>query len=282
MKLVILSGRSGAGKTVALHVLEDLGYYCVDNLPMPLLLQLLQSLENQRELVAVSLDIRNLPDQELAITKLRERIPAGIDAQIYFLDASDDTLMRRYSETRRRHPLSNDGAPLAEAIGQERSLLQPLAQDADHLINTDNLSVYDLANEVRTLLLGEAPNEMMVVFESFGFKHGMPQQADFMFDVRFLANPHWEPELRPFTGKDKPVADFFLQHSSVTRFIDSTERFILNWLPMLERNNRAYLTIAIGCTGGKHRSVYVVEQLTQRFKLHRDGISVRHRELDVD
>ncbi|WP_298440935.1 RNase adapter RapZ [uncultured Ferrimonas sp.] len=279
MKLVILSGRSGAGKTVALRVLEDLGYYCVDNLPMALLLQLLQSLEGQHEAVAVSLDIRNLPQEQLDLGELRKRIPAGIDAQIYFLDAKDDSLMRRYSETRRLHPLSRGGLPLANAIKQERELLSPLAQDADHHIMTDNLSVYDLADQVRSRLLGQTQDEMMVVFESFGFKHGMPKQADYMFDVRFLPNPHWEPELRAYTGLEKPVADFFLQHDSVTRFIDGTERFILNWLPMLERNNRAYLTVAIGCTGGKHRSVYIAEQLSARFSQHRDGVSVRHREL---
>lgn len=282
MKLIILSGRSGAGKSVALRVFEDQGYYCVDNLPVALLLQLLQNLEGSHEQVAVSLDIRNLPEQELDLKSLRAHIPAGIDAQLFFLDASDECLMRRYSETRRIHPLSKGGVPLAKAIENERERLAGLAQNADHHIQTDNLSVYDLADQVRTRLLGQSDTEMILVFESFGFKHGMPKQADYLFDVRFLPNPHWEPELRSYTGLQQPVIDFFSKHGSVARFIDATERFILNWLPMLERNNRAYLTVAIGCTGGKHRSVFIAEQLHQRFAMRRGSVSVRHRELELE
>ncbi|SHI05898.1 RNase adapter RapZ [Ferrimonas marina] len=279
MKLIILSGRSGAGKTVALRVMEDLGYYCVDNLPLELLPQLLRSKVSQRSDIAVSLDIRNLPLEQLDIPRLKKRLDPDIDLQVFFLDAGDEHLLKRYSETRRMHPLSRDGLSLADAIAQERRLLAPLAQECDHHILTDNLSVYQLADELRTRLLGQVESEMMLVFESFGFKHGMPKQADYLFDVRFLPNPHWEAELRPLTGLDKPVAQFFQQHGSVARFIDHTERFLLNWLPMLERNNRAYLTVAIGCTGGKHRSVYVADALAQRFRAHRDSVQVRHREL---
>ncbi|WP_028115735.1 RNase adapter RapZ [Ferrimonas senticii] len=280
MKLVILSGRSGAGKSVALRVLEDSGYYCVDNLPLSLLGHLLQSLESHQTQIAVSLDIRNLPSEQLDLNQLRQHLPAAIDAQIVFLDADDDTLLRRYSETRRLHPLSHDGKPLAVAIAEEKRRLSPLAQQADHHIATDNLSVYELADAIRSRLLDAEPTELTVVFESFGFKYGMPKQADFIFDVRFLPNPHWEPELRPYTGLDMPVVDFFSRHDDVQRFIDSTETYLANWLPLLQRNNRAYLTIAIGCTGGKHRSVYIAEKLQQRFSKRHNIVSCSHRELD--
>ncbi|MFI3245761.1 MAG: RNase adapter RapZ [Ferrimonas sp.] len=281
MKLVILSGRSGAGKSVALRVLEDQGFYCVDNLPMPMLPQLLQNVTGQYLQVAVSLDIRNLPEHELNLTALRQRLPAQIDAQIFFLDATDDVLMRRYSETRRLHPLSRNGQPLADAIEQERQRLAPLALEADHRIVTDHMSVYDLADNIRSRLLGQPQARLMMVFESFGFKHGMPTQADYVFDVRFLPNPHWEPVLRQHTGLEPIVMDFFAKHDTVTRFIDATEQFLLNWLPLLERNNRAYLTIAIGCTGGKHRSVYIANELSQRFSHYRKDVSCRHRDIPV-
>ncbi|GAA4901653.1 RNase adapter RapZ [Ferrimonas pelagia] len=281
MKLIILSGRSGAGKTVALRIMEDLGYYCVDNLPLELLPQLLRSQTGLNNEIAVSLDIRNLPLQQLDIARLRAMLDKDIEVQIFFLDAGDDHLLKRYSETRRMHPLSRDGKALADAIAEERRLLAPLAQDCDHHILTDNLSVYQLADEIRSRLLGQVNQEMMLVFESFGFKYGMPKQADYLFDVRFLPNPHWEAELRAHTGLEQPVMDFFLKHSSVARFIDHTERFLLNWLPMLERNNRAYLTVAIGCTGGKHRSVYVANQLAQRFRQHKASVQIRHRELNI-
>ncbi len=280
MKLIILSGRSGAGKTVALHILEDLGFYCVDNLPLELLPQLLRTQQGRSKEIAVSLDIRNLPLEKLDIAHLRGQLDSRIDLQLFYLDAGDDHLLKRYSETRRMHPLSRDGRPLAEAIAEERRLLAPLAKNCDHHIITDNLSVYQLADELRKRLNNEQEAmPMMLVFESFGFKHGMPKQADYLFDVRFLPNPHWEASLRPLTGLDQPVADFFQRHNSVARFIDHTERFLLNWLPMLERNNRAYLTVAIGCTGGQHRSVYVAKELARRFRRHRKDVQLRHREL---
>ncbi|MBY5993105.1 RNase adapter RapZ [Ferrimonas balearica] len=280
MKLIILSGRSGAGKSVALRVLEDLGYYCVDNLPLELMPQLLKSQKAHTDRVAVSLDIRNLPLESLDIPRLKQRLDPDIETQLFFLDASDEHLLRRYSETRRLHPLSRGGHTLAEAIAEERLLLTPLAKECDHHIRTDDLSVHQLADKLRELLLGKPEGEMMLVFESFGFKHGMPKQADYLFDVRFLPNPHWDPELRVLTGLDKPVQRYFRRHDSVTRFIDHTERFLLNWLPMLERNNRAYLTVAIGCTGGQHRSVYIAEALAKRFAGYRGQVQVNHRELD--
>ncbi|MBY6225322.1 RNase adapter RapZ [Ferrimonas balearica] len=279
MKLIILSGRSGAGKSVALRVMEDLGYYCVDNLPLELMPALLKSQKGLNEKVAVSLDIRNLPLETIDVARLKQRLDDSIEVTIFYLDASDDNLLRRYSETRRLHPLSRDGSTLAEAIALERELLEPLADECDHHIRTDDLSVHQLADTLRERLLGKPEGEMMLVFESFGFKHGMPKQADYLFDVRFLPNPHWDVALRPLTGKDEPVRDYFRHQDSVTRFIDHTERFLLNWMPMLERNNRAYLTVAIGCTGGQHRSVYIAEALGQRFAAHRPQVQVHHREL---
>ncbi|WP_028107780.1 RNase adapter RapZ [Ferrimonas futtsuensis] len=280
MKLIILSGRSGAGKSVALRVLEDLGCYCVDNLPAAMLPSLVEEMLGQCDTLAVSLDIRNLPDQAEQIPEILTHLPDSIEKQIYFLDASDASLIKRYSETRRLHPLSRGGTSLAEAIASETQLLAPIRTLADHSFMTDGLSVHQLADEIRTRLLGQAERELLLVFESFGFKHGIAKDADYVFDVRFLPNPHWDPALRPLTGLDKPVQRYFAKEWMVARFIEHTENFLLNWLPMLERNNRAYLTIAIGCTGGQHRSVYIAQQLEQRFRQRQKQTSVRHRELD--
>ncbi|TKB51231.1 RNase adapter RapZ [Ferrimonas sediminicola] len=280
MKLIILSGRSGAGKSVALRVLEDLGCYCVDNLPAAMLPALVTQMLGHCDTLAVSLDIRNLQDQAEQVPEILQTLPESIERQIYFLDASDSSLIKRYSETRRLHPLSRSGASLAEAIASETQLLAPIRTLADHSFMTDGLSVHQLADEIRTRLLGRTQCELLLVFESFGFKHGIPKDADFVFDVRFLPNPHWDPQLRPLTGLDQSVRRYFAKEAEVARFIDHTESFLLNWLPMLERNNRAYLTVAIGCTGGQHRSVYIAQQLEQRFRQRQKQTSVRHRELD--
>lgn len=280
MKLIILSGRSGAGKSVALRVLEDLGCYCVDNLPATMLGDLVQEMRHSCDTLAVSLDIRNLPGHSERIPELLKALPPEVEQQVYFLDAKDDTLIRRYSETRRLHPLSVNGRSLADAIAAEVEMLKPLKAIADHSFLTDQLSVHQLADEIRTRLLGQTERELLMVFESFGFKHGIANDADFVFDVRFLPNPHWDPKLRPLTGLDKPVQEYFESESEVARFIDHTQAFINNWLPMLQRNNRAYLTIAIGCTGGQHRSVYIAEQLAKRFSQSQHQTSVRHRELN--
>ncbi|TKB55972.1 RNase adapter RapZ [Ferrimonas aestuarii] len=280
MKLIILSGRSGAGKSVALRVLEDLGCYCVDNLPATMLGDLVQEMRHSCDTLAVSLDIRNLPGHSERIPELLKALPPEVEQQVYFLDAKDDTLIRRYSETRRLHPLSVNGRSLADAIAAEVEMLKPLKAIADHSFLTDQLSVHQLADEIRTRLLGQTERELLMVFESFGFKHGIANDADFVFDVRFLPNPHWDPKLRPLTGLDKPVQEYFESESEVARFIDHTQAFINNWLPMLQRNNRAYLTIAIGCTGGQHRSVYIAQQLAKRFSQSQHQTSVRHRELN--
>lgn len=279
MKLVLVSGRSGSGKSVLLRMLEDLGYYCVDNLPLPMMGTLLEQLTGNSELVAISVDIRNMPAKDTELEKHLTNLPEGVELLSFFLNSSDEVLLKRYNETRRLHPLSHSNISLKEAIQLEGRQLEPLAKIVDHYIDTSNLNIYDLNDQVREILLGNVDKELMIKFESFGFKHGMPTEADFMFDVRFLPNPHWEPELRPMTGLDKPVQDFLNQRPLVNKFIWQIENLLRTWLPDLERNNRSYLTIAIGCTGGQHRSVYVTERLAEHFKDGRHKVTTSHREL---
>jgi len=281
MKLVIVSGRSGSGKSVALRVLEDLGYYCVDNLPLPLIGPLLAQLKGSNELVAISVDVRNMPEQHKVLEQQLATLPEGTELTSLFLNASDKVLLKRYSETRRLHPLSKSKMSLADAIKLEGKLLEPFSQLVDHYIDTSKLNVYELSDSVREILLGRTDKELVIIFESFGFKHGMPAEADFMFDARFLPNPHWEPELRPLTGLDEPVQQFLERQVLVNKFIWQIENLLETWLPHLERNNRSYLTIAIGCTGGQHRSVYVAEQLAKRFANSKHKVEARHRELQL-
>ncbi|QYJ74847.1 RNase adapter RapZ [Shewanella sp. FJAT-52076] len=281
MKLVIVSGRSGSGKSVALRVLEDLGYYCVDNLPLQLIGPLLAQLKGNNDKVAISIDIRNMPEQEKALEKELARLPEGVELTSFFLNSSDKVLLKRYSETRRLHPLSRSKVSLQEAIKLEGKMLAPISNMVDHFLDTSNLNVYELADAVRQILLGRTDKELVIIFESFGFKHGMPTEADFMFDARFLPNPHWEPELRPLTGLDEPVKLFLERQVLVNKYIWQIENLLETWLPHLERNNRSYLTIAIGCTGGQHRSVYIAEQLAKRFANSHHKVEARHRELNA-
>ncbi|WP_341502880.1 RNase adapter RapZ [Gallaecimonas sp. GXIMD4217] len=280
MKLVIVSGTSGAGKSVALRVLEDLGYYCVDNLPLPLLQALIESLRGQVEQVAVSIDIRNLPEDVTGLDEELEWIPSDLKSTIIYLDADEQVLLKRFSETRRLHPLSRGSrCSLEDALRLERQRLEPLAEKAQLRIDSSSLSIHQLAELVRERVLGKKEGPLILVFESFGFKHGIPKDADYVFDVRFLPNPHWVPELKPLTGQDKPVQDFLAAEPEVTRLVMQLDGFLDSWLPHLERNNRAYVTVAIGCTGGQHRSVYVAEQLAARFDTKGKDVQLRHREL---
>ncbi|MGL5107291.1 MAG: RNase adapter RapZ, partial [Plesiomonas shigelloides] len=261
MVLMIVSGRSGSGKSVALRAIEDMGFYCVDNLPVTLLPELARSLMDRQTSAAVSIDVRNLPNSPAELDKALNDLPEGFVPQLLFLDADRNTLIRRYSDTRRLHPLSSQSLSLESAIDTENELLEPLRSRADLVIDTSEMSVHELAEMLRSRLLGKRERELTMVFESFGFKHGIPIDADYVFDVRFLPNPHWDPKLRPMTGLDKPVAAFLARHTEVHNFIYQTRSYLEQWLPMLETNNRSYLTVAIGCTGGKHRSVYIAEQL---------------------
>jgi UPF0042 nucleotide-binding protein len=279
VKLLIISGRSGSGKSIALRSLEDLGYYCVDNIPVNLLPTLTHALADEYDLVAVSIDVRNMPKVEQEVSEILEYLPSFWDITIIYLDASDDVLIKRYSETRRLHPLFKQSHSLIEAIASEREILVPVAEKADLTINTDQLSVHDLAELIRERVLGKKSTDLVILFESFGFKYGIPKDADYVFDVRFLPNPHWDPDLRPLTGLDGPVEIFLAGQPLVMKFIWQVQNLVTTWLPHLERNNRSYVTIAIGCTGGQHRSVFVAQTLAEAFKATHGDVQVKHREL---
>ena len=279
MQLKIVSGRSGSGKSVALRVLEDLGYYCVDNLPVNLLPEFIAIQSHQNDQIAVSIDIRNMPTNPEDIQKILASLPSEIEIDLFFLDADDLELVKRFSETRRLHPLSRDKLSLEQSIQREEDLLNPLKERADKIINTSKLSIHDLSETIRTLILGRNRG-LVMTFESFGFKHGLPQDADFVFDVRCLPNPHWDVSLRFLTGLDNPVKLFFAQEPEVTLMISKIKEFLESWLPSLEKNNRSYLTVAIGCTGGQHRSVYIAQYLADFFGAGRKQVQVRHCALE--
>ena len=279
MELIIISGRSGSGKSVALHALEDMGYYCVDNMPLPLIPQLAELLAQTNRSAVISLDIRNLPNNPHEIIDLQTQLE-HYNTKIIFLDCERNTLIRRYSDSRRLHPLSTKDLSLESAIDLEDSLLAPLIHQANHIIDTTHLSSHELAESLRMLLQGASVKELNIVVESFGFKYGLPLDADYVFDVRFLPNPHWNPELRPMTGLEQPVIDFLERQTEVHQFIYHTRNYLELWLPQLEQNNRSYLTIAIGCTGGKHRSVFVAEQIGKYFEAKGKKVQIRHRRLE--
>lgn len=284
MRLVIVSGTSGAGKSVVLHALEDLGSYCIDNLPMGLLPAFAREIssadKHHYETVAVGIDARNLNNDFEAFPEMLGEIKRhGIGCDVIFVDASDDTLIKRFSETRRRHPLTDSEVPLEEAILQERLMLRPLISHADMQLDTTRTNVHQLRDLVQKRIGGRSSPTISILFESFGFKHGIPVEADFVFDVRCLPNPHWEPQLRALTGQDRKVAEFLEEHAEVNRMFDEIKGFLESWLPHFVADNRSYLTIAIGCTGGQHRSVYFVERLSEYFRNTQQRVLTRHREL---
>ncbi|EIJ73587.1 RNase adapter RapZ [Haemophilus haemolyticus] len=280
MEIIIISGRSGAGKSVALRALEDAGYYCVDNIPLDLLPQLTDILSQSQSSVAISLDIRNIPNSANTLEQTLNTLQKYHQLKIIFLEADRGTLIRRYSDSRRLHPLSLQDLSLEAAIDEEYRYLEPLIQHANFIIDTTHLSTHTLAERLREFLRGNSDKELKIVVESFGFKYGIPLDADYVFDVRFLPNPHWDPTLRPMTGLDAPVAEFLNSHTQVNEFIYLTRNYIDTWLPMLEKNNRSYLTIAIGCTGGKHRSVYIAQQLGEYFQAKGKIVQIQHKSLE--
>ena len=284
MRLIVVSGQSGAGKSVALRVLEDLGYYCVDNLPVNLLNNFVESVRESNQNVAVSIDIRNLPKEPQLVTDTLEQLESAtnIDVDVLFLDASKQTLLKRYSETRRIHPLSigQEKLSLEQAIDLEKTLLSPLAEQASIVIDSSDCNLYELSEKVRFKVEGKEKQELISVFQSFGFKFGLPSDADYVFDVRFLPNPHWEPDLRPMTGLDAPIHSFLEQHQEVIELKQQIQGFVEQWLPMLEKNNRSYLTVAIGCTGGKHRSVYLTQKIGEYFEQLGHQVQIRHASLE--
>ena len=284
MKLVVISGVSGSGKSTALHVLEDQDYYCIDNLPVGLLPDFAVKMSafpgQLGNLAAVGIDARN-PALDLSrFPQILDKLKlAGVDCEVIYLDADDDILLKRFSETRRKHPLSGEEVPLQEAIHHERILLQPIIDRADLFIDTTQRNVHQLRDLIRERIQGEQDSDLSILFESFGFKHGIATDADFVFDARCLPNPHWETKLRALTGRDKPVADFLESQDLVNQYFDQISSMMTNWIPAFEADNRSYLTIAIGCTGGQHRSVYLTERLGQYFRQQHDHVIIRHRDL---
>ncbi|NJD26600.1 MAG: RNase adapter RapZ [Betaproteobacteria bacterium] len=278
MELVLISGLSGSGKSVALHLLEDAGYYCVDNLPVVMLTVLVRMLKEEKtRKVAVAVDARSGHGIDLLPDKLKKLGEEGIRPTFLFLHANEETLLKRYSESRRRHPLATTDQSLAEAIRAERELLEPVSV-LGHRIDTSGLKPNALREWVRQFIEAEPGRGLTLMFESFGFKHGIPLDADLVFDVRCLPNPHYDPALRPLTGKDAAVIDFLEAEPEVLCMRNDIGRFIATWLPAYIRDNRNYLTVAIGCTGGQHRSVYLAEWLGREFR-NRARVLIRHRTL---
>jgi RNase adapter protein RapZ len=285
MKLLIVSGLSGSGKSVALNTLEDEDYYCIDNLPLGLLTPFIKRMLKPRlklyDKAAVGIDARSGVEELERFPEILEEIRAtGIETEILFLQADADTLLKRFSETRRKHPLTKKGLPLVESIHLERSLLSSIALEADLVIDTTHTNVHQLHDLIRERVGNKDSERMSILFQSFGFKHGVPTDTDYVFDIRCLPNPHWVPELRSQTGMDKGVIDYLQGHDMVEEMYTMIETFLQAWIPRFETENRSYLTISIGCTGGQHRSVYFAERLANHFREHfGKSIHVRHREL---
>ena len=284
MKLVIVSGLSGSGKSIALSTLEDCGFYCIDNLPVTLIgafaKQLSRSNLGSYTKAAISIDSRNQSEGLLDFSETVKQIEdQDIETDILFLQSDHDALIKRFSETRRKHPLTDSDHSLLEAIQLEQKMLEPVAANATLLIDTTHTNIHQLREMIRGRVGEKKDHVLSLFFESFGFKHGTPLDADFIFDVRCLPNPHWEPALRPLTGKDKAVAEFLGDVPEVMKYCQDIKGFLHRWAPHFEAENRTYLTVAIGCTGGQHRSVYLVEGLAEHFRKTHYQIMVRHREL---
>lgn len=282
--LIIVSGLSGSGKSVAMRTLEDLGFYCVDNLPASLLPALVSTFDGNdvlRSKIAVSIDVRNLNNLDLIGQLLSQVQIAGFDTRLVFFDTDEDVLIKRFSETRRRHPLSMNGLTLADAIVEERKQLRPLIALADWVIDTSQTNVHQLRKRVLDEVQGHTKNSISILFESFAYKKGVPTDADFVFDMRCLPNPHWIPGLRPLSGKDQLVQDFFSTDEAVKIYLAQVMAFIDTWLPRFEAETRSYLTVAFGCTGGRHRSVYMAETFAKHCIANgHDKVMVYHRELE--
>lgn len=284
MRLVVVSGRSGSGKTSALNVLEDAGFTCIDNLPSSLLPELINQINiysSIRQLkLAVGIDARNLTGDLTSIPstlRLIEKI--GVKVDVIFLQAQSSDLLRRYSETRRKHPLSTDAIGLKEAIGIEKDLLSPIADIADRIVDTSGLSLHQLRDLIKNTVVPDNQQTMSILFQSFGFKQGTPNDADFVFDVRCLPNPYWKPELRALTGNDAGVIEFLESQVDVASMLADIIGYLTRWIPKFQANNRSYLTISVGCTGGQHRSVYMANRLHEHFSNEYQFVQVIHKEL---
>ena len=281
--LVIVSGMSGSGKSVALKTFEDLGYYCVDNLPAELLpefVRRLQAGQSAPERIAVGIDARSMGDLSDVPEALSQIGALGMDTRLLFFDTRDEVLLRRYADTRRRHPLSHLGLVLPDAISLERQALKPLRRIADHVLDTSELNVHQMRRQILTEH-GLSGTGLSLLFESFAYRRGVPAEADFVFDARVLPNPHWDARLRPLSGRDTAVADHLDAEPEVIAYVAQVQGFLDTWLPKLRSETRSYVTVAFGCTGGRHRSVYLAERLARHC---RDSgwaeVAVHHRELD--
>ena len=283
--LIIVSGMSGSGKSVALNTFEDLGFYCVDNLPAEMLPEFVRSVardDGAPSKLAVGIDVRNRHTDLSNIPEWLSAVGAlGLDPRLVFFDTAEEVLLKRYSDTRRRHPLSHLGLALADAISLERQVLKPLRQIADAVIDTSYLNVHQLRRQVITDFGLTTDDSLSLLFESFAYKRGVPADADFVFDARVLPNPHWNPELRPLSGRDEVVREFLGVQSDVNEYVAQVQQFLDTWLPRLRSDTRSYVTIAFGCTGGRHRSVYLAERLAEHCRARDWGeVAVYHRELD--
>jgi UPF0042 nucleotide-binding protein len=281
--LVIVSGMSGSGKSVALNTFEDLGYYCVDNLPAELLPEFVRRIlasENAPEKIAVGIDARSLGDLADVPEALSQVGAQGLDPKLLFFDTRDDVLLRRYADTRRRHPLSHLGLALADAISLERQALKPLRRIADSVLDTSDLNVHQMRRHILTEY-GLSGAGLSLLFESFAYRRGLPPEADFVLDARVLPNPHWDARLRPLSGRDADVRDYLQAQPEVAAYVAQVQGFLDAWLPKLRSETRSYVTVAFGCSGGRHRSVYLAERLARHC---RDTgwaeVAVHHRELD--
>ncbi|WP_162123502.1 RNase adapter RapZ [Pseudoxanthomonas taiwanensis] len=283
--MVIVSGLSGSGKSVALKTFEDLDYYCVDNLPVELLPDFVRRLlrdDGLPERLAVGIDVRSRHGDLSRLAEWRKAAhDLGMDVRLLYFEAEDEVLLRRYADTRRRHPLSRLGLSLPQAIAREREMTRPLREEADAVIDTSTLNVHQLRRLVTTEhALGQSPG-LSLLFESFAYRRGVPVEADFVFDARVLPNPHWEPDLRPLTGRDARVREYLDAQPEVATYVRQVAGFLDTWLPRLRNDTRAYVTVAFGCTGGKHRSVYLAERLAAHFRQQGwDEVATYHREQD--
>ena len=284
MRLIIVSGLSGSGKSVALHVLEDLGYYCIDNMPAALLNSVVDEVtlggDQPAQLLAVGVDARNRrKDLEALPELIKDLRKRGIQTDLLFLQASDDVLLKRYSETRRRHPLAEHGTALRAAIASEREILSEVVNSADLIFDTSRTSVYELADAIRERIDRRRSNTLSVLIESFGFKNGIPADADFVFDLRCLPNPYWTVELRGLTGRDREVSEFLDAQPAFINMHDDILAFLKRWIPEYIDVNRGYLTVAVGCTGGQHRSVYMADKIAAALRDIHEPVLTRHNEL---
>lgn len=284
MRLIIVSGLSGSGKSVALHVLEDLGYYCIDNLPAALLKSVIDELNSADDpttgLLAVGVDARNRQENLEALPQLIEDLQQqDMQTELLFLQSSDEILLQRYGESRRRHPLAEHGTALRAAITNERELMSVVLNAADLVIDTSRTSIYELADVIRERVDRRNTNTLSVLIQSFGFKHGIPSDADFVFDLRCLPNPYWTIALRGLTGQDKEVSDFLDAQAAFLKMYEDILAFLQRWIPEYSNVHRGYLTVAIGCTGGQHRSVYMTDKLANALRENHDSVLTRHNEL---